>query len=339
VLDVYAFNDAWQYPAITEKQAYECIEYYSGSPKLQTRKLSRIAYLAFPWATLIDNTRKKGPQALFLLGKLREIISLILSSGHSYSRIITTCQHIHAYQHPSLFREAGITDIFWSHLSKNSVNDKAFKREFTVHPFPLYPAQAPRPIPFDKLEDERPVLFSFKGATSNQWYLSDARKHIEKFLSDDPLGHVEINDTWHYQKIVYENQVNLGRFDIDNVADVSYIESLINSKFSLCPVGTGPNTIRLWESINSASVPVVIGDYLELPSPFSMKWSDALVFIDDSPKCIMQLPTLLRQITQTRLLDMQHACLVIANEFQPWQYGRLMLEKITKCIGSGNEKT
>jgi hypothetical protein len=44
-----------------------------------------------------------------------------------------------------------------------------------------------------------------------------------------------------------------------------YIELLGNTKYSLCPRGTGPSTIRMWEAMAMGSYPVIISDYLKMP--------------------------------------------------------------------------
>lgn len=44
-----------------------------------------------------------------------------------------------------------------------------------------------------------------------------------------------------------------------------YYETLINSKFSLCPRGVGLNSIRLFESMKMGVVPIIISDNFMLP--------------------------------------------------------------------------
>ena len=37
------------------------------------------------------------------------------------------------------------------------------------------------------------------------------------------------------------------------------------SRYSLCPSGAGPNSIRLWESLAVGAIPIILADTLELP--------------------------------------------------------------------------
>ena len=39
-----------------------------------------------------------------------------------------------------------------------------------------------------------------------------------------------------------------------------------DSKYTLCPSGSGPNSIRLWEALAVGSIPIVLSDNLDLPN-------------------------------------------------------------------------
>lgn len=334
MIQVIAYDEAWQYPAITEKQAFNCISRLCKPKGAKRISSQRLIYLGFPWATLIDSLRKNGQQAIFLKGKLMEISSLIGEMKNDGDHVYTTCQHIHAYQHQSLFRESGVTDIFWSHSGQAKSFNQTFYDNFKIHPFPLYPVQATTPIPLPRIgvEPDRKFLFSFKGAESNQWYISDARSLIGKYLSADPLGSVIMNDKWHYQKTVYEDQIDKSLYNDDQNHDPNYTSMLTSSTFSLCPVGTGPNTIRLWESLNTLSIPVIIGKYLDLPCIKSTRWDDAVIQIEDNPVDVMRLPTTLRNISAEEINERVFHCSLIAQELKPSHYGRYIAEKILEGL-------
>jgi hypothetical protein len=97
---------------------------------------------------------------------------------------------------------------------------------------------------------------------------------------------VTIKDKWHFNDIVYEFQVynNEDKEVTDQDAVISYNKLLSNTRFSLCPVGAGPNSLRLWESLAVGSIPVLLSDTHELPAierfaPGSnWRWEDAIVF-------------------------------------------------------------
>ena len=70
---------------------------------------------------------------------------------------------------------------------------------------------------------------------------------------------IVIRDTgnWFYEKISADREKYLYKFK----------EFLLNSKLSLCPQGTGPSTIRLYESMAVGSIPIVFND-VKVPDGF-----------------------------------------------------------------------
>jgi hypothetical protein len=51
---------------------------------------------------------------------------------------------------------------------------------------------------------------------------------------------------------------------------------LLDSRFTLCPSGSGPNYIRLWESLACGCIPVLLADTLDLPN--HKLWDESIVF-------------------------------------------------------------
>jgi hypothetical protein len=54
-----------------------------------------------------------------------------------------------------------------------------------------------------------------------------------------------------------------------------YNDILIKSRYSLCPSGSGPNSIRFWESLAVGSIPVLLADTLDLPE--YIDWENSVV--------------------------------------------------------------
>lgn len=275
----------WQYPAITEHYAYQKLR-ETGFPDSDT------VYVGFPWATLIDllNTKKPGSEALInVLNKLRVTIA-------GKSHIVTVCQHILMLNYQNIFAELGVTDIFWTH----AVNGQTFFPKYPdvkIHPFPLYPVQAVELAEYDN--NQRSCLFSFVGAKANKWYLTQSRTMIVDSLSDDPRGVVIAREQWHYNKIVYNHQI-YGTADpkselVDNNAAQEFKKILLKSVFSLCPSGSGPNSIRLWESIGYGAIPVILADTYLPPGNLEL-WKQAAVFCDETELAIRALPDRLEKM-------------------------------------------
>jgi hypothetical protein len=72
----------------------------------------------------------------------------------------------------------------------------------------------------------------------------------------------------------------------------SYIDSVLDASFVLCPRGYGPTSMRLFEVMQLGRVPVIIGDSWE-PVP-NVNWETCAVFVREDQ--VEQIPTLLEQL-------------------------------------------
>jgi hypothetical protein len=286
--NVYFFDDHWQFPAITEKHA-------CSQMRLLAPKRANVVYIGFPWATLIDlNNHNKADKPR--LSDLNHALEFLSSRAQAFESVVTVCQHIHMLKFPELFKGAGVTDVFWSHSVKGS-NKFSTSTDINLHAFPLYPVQGAvgSRIPFAVREH----LFSFVGAKANSIYLTQARNIIIEELSGHPKGCVIERSTWHYNKIVYEGQVlartKVSNNLIDKAASDEFSAVMGNSKFALCPSGTGPNSIRLWEALMNGAIPVVLADTYRFPGDPDL-WSRAVVMCNEDRDSIRALPARLEEI-------------------------------------------
>ena len=286
--NIHALDSDWQFPAVTEQHAYHRIRDLGGLP-------DGFTYVAFPWATLIDKLERKAVG----LDELRDIFKKFRQQLPTNTIKITVCQHIKCHNFMYLFHQAGIDHLFWSHAELDSCQKFASKYGVTIHPFPLYPVQLPSDA--EAATTDRAHLFSFVGAKANQWYMTQARTWILEYLKDLPGGFVIGRDTWHYNKVVYDHQVT-GKSEhsaelVNAKASEEFKKMLLNTVFSLCPSGTGPNSIRLWESMGAGAIPVILADTHLLPGNMEL-WKQAVVFCEETPKAIKALPARLEKIAQ-----------------------------------------
>ncbi len=282
---IVAYNNDWQFPAITEKHAFDSIsEVSSLIPK-------DAAYLGFPWATLVDKLINCPSETGYLLSELERLSR----SVSDRVKVVTVNQHIHMLRYQKVIADSGVTDIFWSHKVAGQDHLPKYPN-VRLHAFPLYPVQLPD-TDLDTDDSDRDLLFSFVGARARDFYLSQVRNHIIDELADDPDGHIVARETWHYNKIVYDHQILKSTEPpdqlVDHEASSEFVDVLKRSKFSLCPSGSGPNSIRLWESIGAGAVPVIMADTLELPGP-RVLWEQAAVFCEETRDAVRALPDKLR---------------------------------------------
>jgi hypothetical protein len=276
---VIAHDANWQYPAITEQHAYLSIR-----DRLDFAHPDSV-YFGFPWATLFDLVSHNRDQSYQLMEVLQSYAKLL----RNHKRVVTVCQHIHMLRFQEIFFRLGITDIFWSHAIKGQNRLPSYP-SITLLPFPLYPVQAKNGI---GLTEMREYLYSFVGARSQSYYLTDTRNYIIDFLSGDARGYVRGKDTWHYNKIVYDKQIKKnaseGEVLIDDGESEEFKRVIENSVFSLCPSGSGPNSIRLWESLSYETIPVIMSDTYLPPGNIGL-WEAAAVFCEETDQAIKELP-------------------------------------------------
>lgn len=294
---VFAHDRDWQYPAITEKRAYDNIK------KRKSIIPQDCAYFGFPWATLLDKLANKKDDA-----------SALIETSAPYKEIfrqkrcvVTTCQHIRMLKFQHIFDDSGVTDIFWSHAVKGQEVLPDYPA-IRIHPFPLFPVQVPQ-----KADDPgRNTLFSFVGARAKDFYLTQVRNFILDELAEDKRGVIVGRDDWHYNKIVYDHQIRARAKKNDALlneqASVEFQEVLKKSIFSLCPSGSGPNSIRLWESIGAGAIPVILAETHALPGNQDL-WKAAAVFCGEDRESVKALPDKLEAIANDKelLAQKRHA--------------------------------
>lgn len=285
--NMLAFPHGWQRPAKTEEWAYQqCL---AGLPDNR-----HVQLVSFPWATLIDLQRKgEAAKAKFYLEALRYCppkTTLIRA---------TVMQHIYAQDMLPILSSLGITDVFWSHVTRSETQFGSIR----IHPFPLYPVCCADGAAADWLPlDRRRYLYSFIGAYQRGLYLTEVRQWIFG-LPQRSDAYIERRKQWHFETAVYQEQISgITRSDealqIERRHAEEYKAVLEQSVFSLCPSGSGPNTIRLWESLGMGAIPVVMADTHRLPGDLTL-WEDAVVFVKEDRDAVNALPYLLERIKNT----------------------------------------
>ena len=276
----------WQRPNATEAYTAEQLGAISG-------------YLPFPWASWIDVARDHAPPPA------------PFAPGPAQQPLATVGQHIEMLQHAALLRRCGVTDLFWSHATTGLWYHQGLR----IHPFPLFPVRcATHPgssglgLPFA----QRRWLYSFQGVYRPELYLTPVRQWI---LALPPRSDalLEARREWHFEQAVYREQVHGQVADADRHAELSseassYATALQQSVFALCPSGSGPNSIRLWEALGYGAIPVILADTLALPGDPDL-WRQAALTVPETPEAVAALPARLEALRcdTARLAAMQAA--------------------------------
>jgi hypothetical protein len=193
--------------------------------------------------------------------------------------------------------------VFWPHTTYATTHGFG---QVHYHAYPLFPVQ--KPSDTEAKSDNRDLLTSFTGAYDSRYYLTPVRQWIDQcdWHSAGNSAYIKITKEWHFEKSVYQEQVagkplNSDEKDALNQREQKFRELLQRSIFSLCPSGSGPNSIRLWESIGFGSIPVLMADGLKLPGGISGSeeieyWSNGILFVSEQEKAVSNLPSLLKEL-------------------------------------------
>ena len=289
------FKIFWQYPVITEKSFANQSKYIKN-------------YIAVPWATIID---KNYPFQL-MYNFIRPHIKTVNN--------ITCCQHIYFRKLIKLFCALDIKMVYTPHkiIGEDKING------ITIKPCPLYAVN----IEDDKrnmlfkgktkkyyLKLKRKYLYSFQGAYNPAHYLTDIRKRIFIMKHNEDV-YIKNIGGWHFDQIVYNpKQNNKGELNIDQTHlknKEDYNELLLKSRYSLCPSGSGPNSIRFWESLAVGSIPILLADTLDLPR--HKLWEKSIIRVKEED--LEKIPELLNKIDEDEEKMRRENCIKIYNYFK-----------------------
>jgi hypothetical protein len=254
----------WQYPCRTEQDAFARHQRID-APAFGSRVVH--TYLGLPWATWIDS--KQFPvQLLKAFGdRFRSVRAYLADSGFDF-QVHTVCQHIDWKLSKCIkhFERADVNQLWIAH------KHKGWDREGQLHlrAWPLFAVNLLDSARCEGLEvwpmEQKRVFASFKGAHMEN-YMSDIRLRLRDLACLEGYE-IEVTDLWHFHEFVFDYQIG-GLEEKREVAKhrdiVEYNELLTQTQFSLCPAGSGPNTLRLWESLGIGSIPVVLSDRYEFP--------------------------------------------------------------------------
>ena len=280
----------WQYPVITEQAFYE-------------QNKEDVNYFGFPWATCIDKRIHTN-----------DVLRLLLPLKNNNQIYYTCCQHISFRKYIPLFKILGIKIVYTPHKVKN----EDYIDNISILPCPLYACNFEdrtknaefRNIDF--CENNRKYLYSFIGGVQRD-YLTNIRNNLLQMKHNPDNSVVENSGDWHFNTTVYSSYQNhLKEINIDQehiLKTQKYNNILLQSRFSLCPSGSGPNSIRFWESLACGSIPVLLADTLELPR--GINWKEIIVIIQENN--YHKIPDILSKISKEEEEDKRRKCIEIYN--------------------------
>ena len=280
----------WQKPVLTEKLSYELLR--------DDPLKCKATYLAVPWSTLIDKLDYGSPadkrSAELEVKKLEEL---------KLHNAFTVCQHDRFHLIIPTLKKIGVNVLFASHMvSQSGYTTKDFFLETKGYPHKFEGVKIDTiflaPVFTGKPNKQKDILYSFVGSYGNK-HLSDIR---DKIFKDKGHSNAIIIERigWQFDLDVYQDQVLNNPISsvqqyINNEKAKFYEETLTRSRFSLCPSGTGPTSIRFLESLGSGAIPIILADTMMLPTIKEINWDDCTIKI--SEKNYNNLREILSKIT------------------------------------------
>ena len=283
----------WQYPATTELAFYQ-------------QNSSNDNYLGFPWATVHDQKIN--------LNVIYDILKPYLKPNQKY---YTCCQHIIFKKFIPLWKALNIVLVYASHKTINVdiING------IIIKPCPIFAVNIENNLfnysfkNIDLINNDRKILYSFVGGYQPSDYLTQIRPNIFKMKHPESCI-IKHTGVWHLHDVVFSEKQN-HKLELNINSDFKnkteyFNYLLINSKYTLCPSGSGPNSIRFWEALGAGSIPVLLADTLELPR--HELWTKAIIRFPENQ--IQNLPKVLKEITPNQEKQMRENCLKIYKHFK-----------------------
>ncbi len=282
-------EDSWQKPVITEYQIFRLFYHSETIPA---------NYFAFPWAQMIDDFRHRNNRVL---------LDTLYKYKHTDTNCFTIFQHVNFRKFLYLCKNLKISHVFTPHKLDSDVTLEE-QYNIKIVPISLYPIYDNLSFPIISDSIERIYVASFIGFYNPKEYMSNIREKIWGEFANREDCYIKMTREWHFQSMVFVNK-NITDHDTN---EKHYRQLLSESVFSLCPSGSGPNSIRIWESLSYGCIPVILSDGYVLPE-IDADWTECVVIWKESE--IDLLYEYLICLDEIRITKMRHKCIVIYQKY------------------------
>jgi|TARA_R110002110_G_scaffold157262_1_gene353142 hypothetical protein len=266
---IYKKGLEWQRPVLTEEKSYHLLKKFPLN--------NEVTYLAAPWSTLIDSLEFGDKQT-----KTKASTYLKELDGLKLKNAFTVCQHEKFHQLLPFFKKIGVTTLFASHMVEGggfNTKDNYIKRSTYPHYLKNIRIETSflHPVVVSPPFKKKDILYSFVGSRGTR-HISPIRNHIFEGPHSPDSVVIERN-AWQFDAEVYQEQIQNTAITsvqkyINNEKSLFYGQILSRSRFSLCPSGTGPTSIRFLESLGAGAIPLIFSDSMMLPSFKGISWED-----------------------------------------------------------------
>lgn len=257
---------------------------------------SSLNYVAVPWTQILnchwlDFPGRKSREYYFVTLRNQTI---------TQENNFTVCQHDSYMQLIDLFKYLKITTVFTPLHDRRNVVDG-------INFIPIAFTNS-----FEFEEREKDIPFSFVGASTTHPIRELMRRRI-------------VGDN-----IIYRNAYHVGGdiFEVKQKEEAEYKSILERSKFSLCPRGSSPSSVRFWESLAAQAIPILISDEWVLPD---WDWENTIVKIPEASIQNSDYSTILEMvesISNDRYMELKTNCAKAYETFKKENFGSYITSKL-----------
>jgi hypothetical protein len=238
-----------------------------------------INYIAIPWTQILNSHWLMYPSRQPAEYYFRFLSKQKIKQKNNF----TVCQH-DSYM---------LLELYYKHLNITKVFTPLHSKYNTIDNIQFIPI--PFTSSFSFKEVTKDILFSFVGTYTSH--------PIRERMKDRIVG----------SNIIYRNQYhidpNMFNTTLKAKEEKEYQSVLERSRFSLCPRGSSPSSVRFWESLQAGAIPVLISDDWALPD---WDWSDTIIQIqekDFEKMTYTDLQNILTGIDEETVNKMKSNCL------------------------------
>jgi len=267
VLSVLIFNNIYSikiYEIFPDLCKMNSVESLYNSSVKNLNINKNVNFVVTQWPVLLKNSWNKKHPNLDDLPKIKFNGGFTVCSCDNFEKIIPYWQKL------------GIDTVF----APCAINKKFNNLRILSIPYPV--------TKIHTSASTKDILYSFIGATTNK-----VRDAIFKMRHSVDAVIIK-RDTPHflYNKEIMEKNLN------------EFYDILSRSRYSLCPRGFGPGSIRFWESLQVGSIPILISDDYLLPEGFD--WTKCVIQVKE--KDIKTVPVVLSKISKKHEEIMRNNC-------------------------------
>ncbi len=207
-----------------------------------------VNYIAIPWTQILNshwlNFPNKQPRETYL----RYLSKQKITQQNNF----TVCQHDSYKQLQNYYKHLNITKVFACAAYDYDIIDGV-----EIIPMPYINT-------FKFISTRKDILVSFLGSVTH-----DIRDTIKRHILNK---NIIFRDTYHITSDFFSS-------NIKTPYEQEYVQTLSQSRFSLCPRGSNPNSVRFWESLAAGAIPILISDNYKLPE---WDWDNTIIRIKES---------------------------------------------------------